>query len=117
MALDTPQINTALLSSVDLYCQAFRRWQIECSLTVHTLNHYKWLSYNAFLQQISSNSRASSLNTTAANTNSSTPPQIVPDATNGQRNQQQRALIEAPLGVIGKSFFCFFFNSIANDEA
>ena len=107
MAFDTPQINTDLLSSVDLYCQAFRRWQIECSLTVHTLNHYKWLAYNAFLQQISSNSRASSLNFTATNTNSSRPAQTVPDATNGQRNRQQRALIEAPLGVIGKSFFYF----------
>ena len=108
MALESSQVNTALLSSVDLYCQAFRRWQIECSLTVHTLNHYKWLAYNAFLQQISSNSRAATSNATPTNTNFSSPPQLVPDAHNGLRNLQRRALIEAPLGVIGKSFFCFY---------
>lgn len=106
MANETPQVSTPLLTSVDHYCQAFRRWQIECSLTLHTLNHYKWLSYNAFIQQISANSRPPTLNLTAANSNLATPAPNVRDSNNDQRNQQQATFIEAPLGVIGKSYYC-----------
>lgn len=103
---DTPQ------SSVNLYCQAFRRWQIECSLTVHTLNHYKWLAYNAFLQQISPTSRPLSLSSATTNSTSNAPPLPVVRDLNNERRSQQRTFVEAPLGIIGiflKTKLIFFY--------